>query len=362
MTDPADDENQIHLWAQEGHSHLADGNVDAARDAHAKLQDNAPEHRDTLLLSALLAAVDNDLPRSKTILESALDLYPDDLSIRLSGAQLLLEVHMDPNGAIPLLEDVLMSLASARPADPSAKDELELDVRLQLTEAFAQAGDFESAIDAADFAFDRTGDERARFALARARYAFGDVDAAAADLAPALEALGDNAEVWHLEGRLGLSLGDDARAQRAFEKAQELSPEDYPIPPRLSAAEFKQQIERGFALLPEPLRTYVSEVNVQHQIMPSLDELRNVNPPLPPSAPLFLVGERKGDNPLDSLPDTLIVFQRNIEVLSGSVDEINDVMLTALIQAYTLFMDPDGSGTQLTQLFDMDDFEPEGEA
>lgn len=362
MTDPVDEENQIHTWIQQGHNGLADGNVDAARDAHAKLQGSAPEHRDTLLLSALLAAVDNDLPRSKATLDSALDMYPDDLSIRLSGAQLLLDVHMDPNSAIPLLEDVLMSLASARPADASAKDALELDVRLQLTEAFAQAGDFESAVDAADFAFERTGDERARFSLARARYAYGDVDGAAADLAPALQVLKDRAEVWHLEGRVALSLGEDDRAQRAFQKAAELSPEDYPVPPRLEAAEFKSLLEQGFAMLPEPLRTYVDQMTVQIQFMPSLDELRNANPPLPPSAPLFLIGERKGENPLDSLPDSMIVFQRNVEVLSGSVEEINDVMLTALIQAFTLFLDPNGTGAELAQLFDMDDFEPEGEA
>lgn len=338
MADPLHDDAELSQWILRGQHGLAAGDVDAARTAHAELLTRAPDHRDTLLLSAMLAALDDDFSRSREVLETALDLYPDDIAIRLTGASLLLDVHMDPQAAVPLLEDILMTLAGAKSADPAKRQALELDVRLRLTEALSQAGDFEGALDAAQFALDRTGDVRARFALAQARYAYGDVESAGEELADVLREAGERADAWHLEGRVALSLGDEARAARAFERAAELDAEAYPVPPRLSPERFEARMRAAMRALPDPLSRYAAAMEVEFRAMPDLEALRAVEPPLPPSAPLFLEGARPEGDPLSRLPEKMLIFQRNVEVLAASDDELEEVLLSALTQAFTLFL------------------------
>jgi tetratricopeptide (TPR) repeat protein len=253
-------------------------------------------------------------------------------------------VHMDPGAAVPLLEDILMTLAGARSAAPDKRQALELDVRLRLTEALSQSGDLEGALDAAEFALDRTGDARARFALAQARYAFGDVEGASEALSEFLREEGARADAWHLEGRVALSLDDESRAAHAFARAAALEPDAYPVPPRLPPERFEARMRAAMRALPEPLARYAAAMEVEFAAMPDLAALRAVDPPLPPSTPLFLEGDRPEGDPFSRLPERLVIFQRNIEVLAASEGELEEVLLSALTQAFTLFLDPPTAG------------------
>lgn len=363
MAEPSPDEAQIQSLVQQGRSGLADGDVGSARAAHGTLLAQAPGHRDTLLLGALLAAVDDDFERSRVALESALERYPGDLSVLVSAASLLLEVHMDPAAALPLLEEALSWLESAEPGDAEALDALELDVRLRLSEAWGQLGVFERAREAAKAAWEMSGDPRTRFALARAHYALGDVEEAQEDLEALEDELGEEAEFAHLAGRVALARGDEAAAERAFRRAAAQDPEGYPLPPRLSPARFEAKVRAALRELPEPLSGYVADMPLELHALPDLLKLKAASPPLPPSAPLLLVGERSPEAPFELLPERLVLFQRNVEVLAASEADIYDVLLSALAQAFTLFFKPYGAEEDEQGLLDEElPYKPEGEA
>ncbi len=85
---------------------------------------------------------------------------------------------------------------------------------------------------------------------------------------------------------LGLLLereGKWAQARVHFDKARALSPEEFPAPPTPSEAEFREEVARAVAALPEDMRRDLTGVPVRAEELPAQDDLLSGEPPLSPT-------------------------------------------------------------------------------
>jgi tetratricopeptide (TPR) repeat protein len=90
----------------------------------------------------------------------------------------------------------------------------------------------------------------------------------------------------HAHHHLGLLLereGKWKQAQAHFDKARALSPADFPVHPMPSEAEFREEVTRAVAALPEDMRRDLIGVPVRAEELPADDDLLSGEPPLSPS-------------------------------------------------------------------------------
>jgi tetratricopeptide (TPR) repeat protein len=90
----------------------------------------------------------------------------------------------------------------------------------------------------------------------------------------------------HAHYHLGLLLEREGKVKQSqvhFDKARALSPEDFPVPPLLSEAEFRAEVARAVAALPEDMRKDLSGVPVQAEELPADGDLLSGEPPLSPA-------------------------------------------------------------------------------
>ncbi|HYO59490.1 metallopeptidase family protein [Archangium sp.] len=90
----------------------------------------------------------------------------------------------------------------------------------------------------------------------------------------------------HAHYHLGLLLEREGRwkqAQSHFDKARALSPEDFPVPPMPSQAEFREEVARAVSALPEDMRKDLTGVPVRAEELPAEEDLLASEPPLSPA-------------------------------------------------------------------------------
>jgi tetratricopeptide (TPR) repeat protein len=90
----------------------------------------------------------------------------------------------------------------------------------------------------------------------------------------------------HAHYHLGLLLEREGRwkqAQAHFDKARGLSPEDFPVPPTPSEAEFREEVAQAVARLPADMRRDLEGVPVRAEELPAEDDLLSGEPPLSPA-------------------------------------------------------------------------------
>jgi hypothetical protein len=132
--------------------------------------------------------------------------------------------------------------------------------------------------------------------------------------------------------------GDAATATVAFLRSRELDLEIPPPPWSLSRDTFEMAARRAMDSLPESLRVYVREGEVYAADVPGVEVVVDG---VDPRALLLLDGINTEDK---SLPLTarVFVYQRNVERLSGSVDQVESEIAAALEREITAtFVDPE---------------------
>ncbi|WP_375771849.1 metallopeptidase family protein [Archangium gephyra] len=90
----------------------------------------------------------------------------------------------------------------------------------------------------------------------------------------------------HAHYHLGLLLERQGKwklAQEHFDKARTLSPEDFPRPPTPTEAEFREEVTRAVAALPEDMRRDLTGVPVRAEELPAEEDLLSGEPPLSPA-------------------------------------------------------------------------------
>jgi len=138
-------------------------------------------------------------------------------------------------------------------------------------------------------------------------------------------------------GRLALCwdvLGDLRRADALLQEAQDLDPEGWPAPVRVSAAEFERAVDAAVERLPEPFRRALSGTRVLLEPMPSAEL---IDPGAPAETPPDLLGLFVGASALErseedslALPPTIHLFQRNLERASRDHGELLAEIQTTL--------------------------------
>jgi tetratricopeptide (TPR) repeat protein len=96
----------------------------------------------------------------------------------------------------------------------------------------------------------------------------------------------DPARGAHAHYHLGLLLereGKWKQAQVHFDKARALAPEDFPVPPTPSEAEFREEVARAVSALPEDMRRDLDGVPVRAEELPADVDLLSGEPPLSPA-------------------------------------------------------------------------------
>ncbi|NOK32406.1 tetratricopeptide repeat protein [Corallococcus exercitus] len=266
--------------------------LDAARDYY-----DAGHYEEALSCAAQAAALEPDLAAAHAERGAALAALNREPEAQLAFARAL---AIDPGDADALLGAAhlyAVQLPSTRERDelgalyaerglsqPSTPPELVPALALVAAMAFNDLGQADQALDRAAIVLAREPDNReAKYEKALALFElcrFREAKTAFASL------LKDKERAAHAHQHLGLLLereGQWAKAEEHFQKARALEPEDFPPPPLPSPDEFKAQVTRALADLPEDMRKDLEGVPVATEEIPSEDDLLANQPPLSPT-------------------------------------------------------------------------------
>ncbi len=153
------------------------------------------------------------------------------------------------------------------------------------------------------------------------------VDDALASARRAVELEPDWADAHNVLGLVQTQRGGIERADRSFQRASELAPDDFEKPFRLAPEAFERVVEEALGLLPEEFAKYLENVEVAVEDVPGLELMQ--------SGSTFddlglYIGESIQWSDWD-FPDRILLFQRNLENISPDrealIQEIRDTVL-----------------------------------
>jgi predicted Zn-dependent protease with MMP-like domain len=171
-------------------------------------------------------------------------------------------------------------------------------------------------------------------ALAWADFHACDFAAAARNVGRAL-ALDDRIpEAHYLQGLVAERAGDEELAVSSFAEARRLDPERYPEPFEVDEDEFLRVAQDAVLELDEKVRGVLEETAIFVQPFPAEELLRDCDPPLDPQLLGLFVGRSLLEQSVQdsgSLPNTMYLFQRNIERAVTTREELEEeIRITAL--------------------------------
>lgn len=121
----------------------------------------------------------------------------------------------------------------------------------------------------------------------------------------------------HAHQHVGLLLEREGKWKQAdvhFAKARELSPDDFPVPPLPSEAEFRTEVANAVAALPEDMRKDLDGIPVATEEIPLDDDLLSGEPPLSPTILGLFRGPPLGE-PCDGSETpcrSVVLYRRNL--------------------------------------------------
>lgn len=284
-----------------------------ARELSAALPDESEVGE---LLARALAAT-GQLAEALAALEQWRARAPEEAWPLLARADLLLRA--DP----PAADEALKALKQAQKrlgGDAAAEAEaawLEGVARLSLEEDAR-------ALQAFDRALERNPEHvDARLDRGLLRFEHGQLARAKEDLL-ALTREPELADAWHALGLIREREGDEAGAKKAFARATAMDPEAFPVPIRLSEAEFDAAVHDALARLPEEARAQMENVLVTVAPLPSDEDLDGGA--LSPTMLGIFKGTPHGARSITSQADHatahIVLFQKNLERACRSRDEL----------------------------------------
>ena len=145
----------------------------------------------------------------------------------------------------------------------------------------------------------------------------------------------DDPERIELEGMVLETLGRFEEADRLFAEAHRLAPEDFPLPTRLSAEDFKVMLDKVLASLPRVIREAVLEVPVLAELKPAR-EVAEHEPAINPEVLGLFVGTPVGQKLRggSGYGDVVLLFQKNLERAGRSRQEVSKEMKITLLHEY----------------------------
>jgi tetratricopeptide (TPR) repeat protein len=212
----------------------------------------------------------------------ALAIDPDHLDALL-GAAHLYAVRLPSTRERDELA-VLYSERGLELAQAHRQNELVSQFALLSAMAFNDVGQAKEALDRADLALKLTPrDAEARYERAVGLFELCRFKEAKESFQTLLT---DTERAGHAHHHLGLLLereGKWSAAEKHFAKARALSPVDFAMPQLLSADEFRREVDKAVAALPEDMRRDLKGVPVATEEIPREDDLLSGDPPLSPA-------------------------------------------------------------------------------
>ena len=257
-----------------------------------------------------------DLGREEDALKQfnrCLQIDRDYYEAMLAKAGALLEMGEDPEDAVALCDRAL-----ACDPDPEYETwayELKVDGLLA-------AGRLDQALRTAERGV-RAAPERASLhgRRASALYELGHFREAEEPIEEALRREPQDAFTLQLRAKIRQRLGKTEAAERDFRRAAELDPEEYRVPFRLGAREFEVLVGEALREIPLPFRALLDKWNGQVSVMdfPTEDMIRDG---LSPDILGVYQGVTEREREHGLLPDKIILFQRTLENICRSRDEL----------------------------------------
>jgi len=145
----------------------------------------------------------------------------------------------------------------------------------------------------------------------------------------------DDPERVELEGMVLETLGRFEEADRLFAESHRLAPEDFPLPTRLSAEDFKVMLDKVLASLPRVIRDAVLEVPVLVEPKPAR-EVAEHEPAINPEVLGLFVGTPVGQKLRggSGYGNVVLLFQKNLERAGRSRQEVSKEMKITLLHEY----------------------------
>lgn len=123
----------------------------------------------------------------------------------------------------------------------------------------------------------------------------------------------DRARAWYYEGLVLERAGDSRAATRAFEAANALAPDTYPLPRSFSEAAWEEALVRGRRMLPGPIRAFYAQIPIKWENFPAVPDLTAVSPALSPfSYALYEGVPPEGGDPWTEVPRAIRLFRGNL--------------------------------------------------
>ena len=138
----------------------------------------------------------------------------------------------------------------------------------------------------------------------------------------------DDPGIWWDYGLVVEKLGDEAAACRAFERAHELDPEDFPLPVAISAKDAEGIALRTLEELPDDFRDAIHDVPVIVDDFPSREFVLE-NPTLGPQILGLFTGNTHNDR--QPVPTAIMIFRKNLEKVAGDREELEVEIRTTLL-------------------------------
>ena len=138
----------------------------------------------------------------------------------------------------------------------------------------------------------------------------------------------DDPGIWWDYGLVVEKLGDEPAARRAFERAHELEPDDFPLPVPISAKDVEGIARRTLAELPDDFRDAIRDVPVIVDDFPSREFVLE-HPTLGPQ----ILGLFTGNTHYEShpMPTVILLFRKNLEKIAGDREELEAEVRTTLL-------------------------------
>ena len=145
----------------------------------------------------------------------------------------------------------------------------------------------------------------------------------------------DDPERVELEGMILEAMGQFEEADGSFLEANRIDPENFPLPVRLDADDFKTLLDKVLASLPRVIREAVQEVPVIVEAKPT-PEMAEHAPAINPEVLGLFVGTSVGHKVFagSGYGDVVLLFQKNLERVGRSRQEVSKEMKVTLLHEY----------------------------
>lgn len=256
----------------------------------------------------------------------ALELDPDDPEILYGYADFM--ICRPGDAERERVEDGLTAAVKGRKLAKKLKDD-ELAYEFQLLQgiAFNQLGECDRAVKALDEALELNPDSaEARLERGIALFELCRFKEATAAFEDVLSKAGEEPWAHHYLGLLAERRKELKEANKRFDHARALAPEEFPAPVTLEDKAFDAALEDAVKRVPENVKKYLENVVISVEEIPSDEDLMSEKPPLSPTIlGVFRgtpVGERSVTNAWDHAPVSIVLYQRNLERFAKSRDEL----------------------------------------